>query len=168
MDSNRTWQNCVWLTVLVERMERYFGAVLHTDLVAGLHFSNPPVSSPKAWRTSDLCRWCLWEEPAFSFTRRGAVLPAKHLKLCRLKLSLTLIPRIMCRLISPPVKSKPLKTARQNLTSLYFRAAICGLNLGHFVWSADKTWSEIRKSPRPYQSSARCDQELSRHLWPMR
>lgn len=41
------------LTVPVERMERYFGAVLHTDLVAGLHFmsvwwSTPSVSSPTA------------------------------------------------------------------------------------------------------------------------
>lgn len=58
------------LTVPVERMERYFGAVLHTDLVAGLHFmsvwwSTPSVSSPTAasspnvWCTTDFCRWFL-------------------------------------------------------------------------------------------------------------
>ena len=61
------------LTVAVERMERYFGAVLHTDLVAGLHFksawsSSPLVSSttaarsPNAWCTTDFCRWCLREK----------------------------------------------------------------------------------------------------------
>lgn len=35
------------LTVAVERMERYLGAVLHTDLVAGLHFTP---SAPTAAR----------------------------------------------------------------------------------------------------------------------
>lgn len=65
------------LTVPVERMERYFGAVLHTDLVAGLHFmsvwsSTPFVSpltaarSPNAWCTTDFCRWCLVENSGFS------------------------------------------------------------------------------------------------------
>lgn len=61
------------LTVAVERMERYFAAVLHNDLVVGLHFMSPASSvtvasctttvaaarPPSARCPTDLCRRCL-------------------------------------------------------------------------------------------------------------
>lgn len=54
-------------------MERYFGAVLHSDLVAGLHFmsvcasiplasSTTAARSPSARCTTDFCRWSLREK----------------------------------------------------------------------------------------------------------
>lgn len=70
-----SWRVSSVLTVAVERVEQYFGAELHNDMVVALHLMLPASSIivasctmtaeaarlPSSGCTTDLCRCCLYK-----------------------------------------------------------------------------------------------------------